>query len=72
MSIIKDILAGIDKNKIHFVIPSRKEAINFAVKMYDENTVIVLLGKGHEAYEIDETGKHFFDERMILNEAFDI
>lgn len=72
LSIIKDILAGIDKNKIHFVIPSRKEAISFAVKMYDENTVIVLLGKGHEAYEIDETGKHFFDERMILNEAFDI
>ena len=70
--IIKDILRGVDKNKIHFIIPSRREAIKCATKMYDENTTIVLLGKGHENYEIDNKGKHFFDERLILEEAFKI
>ncbi len=70
ISIIKDILKGIDKNKTHMIIPNRKDAIIYASKLVNENSVLVLLGKGHEAYEIDKNGKHYFDEREVLNEAF--
>lgn len=71
ISIIKDILKGVDKNKAHIIIPNRKNAILYAVKILKEDYALVLLGKGHELYEIDKNGKHHFDEREILSEAFE-
>ena len=68
--IIKDILKGVEKNKTHYIIPSRREAILYACEMLDENSVLILLGKGHENYEINNLGKHYFNERDILDEAF--
>ena len=70
MEIIKDILVGVDKDKVHLIIPSRKDAILCGVKMLNNDSVLILLGKGHENYEIDKNGKHFFDERLIIEEAF--
>ncbi len=70
LSIIKDILKGVEKNKTHYIIPSRREAILYACEMLDENSVLILLGKGHENYEINNLGKHYFNERDILDEAF--
>lgn len=70
IEIIKDILKGIDKTRIHMVIPNRKDAILYACKILDEASVLILLGKGHELYEIDKNGKHFFDERAVLDEAY--
>lgn len=67
--IIKDILAGVDRQRLHIVIPSRRDAISYGVRILKENDVLVLLGKGHEAYEIDKSGKHYFDERVILSEV---
>ncbi|MBQ7788085.1 MAG: UDP-N-acetylmuramoyl-L-alanyl-D-glutamate--2,6-diaminopimelate ligase [Clostridia bacterium] len=69
--IIKDIVKGIDKTKTHIIIPERKEAIKYAIKILSENKVLLLLGKGHENYEIDNEGKKHFDERIILDEAFE-
>ena len=69
MEIIKDILAGIDREKLHMIIPNRKDAIIYAARTLKDNEVLVLLGKGHETYEIDKSGKHFFDERVILSEV---
>ncbi|MBQ8545781.1 MAG: UDP-N-acetylmuramoyl-L-alanyl-D-glutamate--2,6-diaminopimelate ligase [Clostridia bacterium] len=70
MAIIRDILSGVDKSKMHLIIPSRKQAILYGANMLKEDNVLLLLGKGHENYEIDKNGKHFFDERLILDEAF--
>lgn len=70
MAIIRDILSGVDKNKTHLIIPSRKQAILCGARMLKEDSILLLLGKGHERYEIDKDGKHFFDERLILDEAF--
>lgn len=70
ISIIKDIVKGVDKNRTHMIIPNRKDAIFYATKLVNNNSVLVLLGKGHETYEINKNGKHFFDEREVLNEAF--
>ncbi len=69
--IIKDILNGVEKNKTHYIIPSRREAILYACEMLNEDSVLILLGKGHENYEINKLGKQYFDERAILDEAFE-
>ena len=70
LEIIKDIIIGIDRNKAHIVIPNRKDAILYAVKnLINESTILVLLGKGHEKYQIDATGKHYFDEIEIIKEG---
>ena len=69
LEIIKDILVGVDRQKMHMIIPKRKDAIEYACSILTENDVLILLGKGHENYEIDKSGKHYFDERVILNEV---
>lgn len=67
-SIISDILKGIDKEKPHVCMPSRKEAIAFALELAARGDAVLLCGKGHEKYEIDADGKHPFDEEAIVLE----
>lgn len=70
--IFADILKGINKEKEYTVIENRREAIQRAVLEYArEGDILVLAGKGHEKYEIDADGKHYFDERECLREAFE-
>ena len=66
--IIADILAGVHEDKPHTVIPDRREAIAYALSVAKEGDLVILLGKGHETYEIDRTGKHPFDERKIVRD----
>ena len=66
VSIIKDILSDISEEKNYCIIPKREDAIKYAVKSMKENDILLLLGKGHEEYEIDKRGKHLFDERKIV------
>ena len=72
LEIIKEILLGVDKGKSYTVIENRREAIIKTVKDLLENDVLLLLGKGHEEYEITKEGKHFFSERAVLDEVFSI
>ena len=65
--IINDILAGIEKDN-YTVITDRREAIHSAMDMAEAGDVILLLGKGHEEYEIDNFGKHHFSEYEIVVE----
>lgn len=67
--IIGDILTGVVKGKEHTVIPDRREAIKYAVKTMGKDEILLLLGKGHENYEITKNGKTSFDEREIIAEA---
>lgn len=69
--IIEDILVGVNKFKAtpYVVIENRREAIHYAVKNAQSGDVILLAGKGHETYQILETGKIHFDEREVLAEA---
>ncbi len=69
MKIINDILKGVGNDKQFYVIPNRREAISFLINKQTENQIILLLGKGHEKYEIDNNGKHYFDEREIIINA---
>lgn len=71
VDIINDILKGIDIISDFYVIPNRKDAIKFAIKNLKDEYILLLLGKGHEKYEIDKNGKHDFDEKKIVMEVID-
>lgn len=66
--IISEICCGMGEAP-HVVIPDRAAAIDFAIRTAVRGDIILLAGKGHEAYEIDGAGKHPFDERKIVTDA---
>lgn len=65
--IIDDILKGV-KGDNYKVIENRKEAIGYALEIAKAGDIILLAGKGHETYQILNTGKIHFDEREIVDE----
>ncbi|MBQ6262504.1 MAG: UDP-N-acetylmuramoyl-L-alanyl-D-glutamate--2,6-diaminopimelate ligase [Clostridia bacterium] len=66
--IIKQIMAGVDREKPHAVIRDRRAAIEYCVSEAVPGEVVVLAGKGHEKYEITADGKKPFDEEKIVTE----
>lgn len=67
--IIQDILAGMYQSQTpHIVIEDRTEAIHYAMDHAEKDDVIVLMGKGHETYQIIGTEKRHLDEREIVAE----
>lgn len=66
-SIIDEVVKGIEKNNYE-VIENRKEAIKRAIEIAKAGDVIVIAGKGHETYQILNTGKIHFDEREVVDE----
>ncbi|MBE6047444.1 MAG: UDP-N-acetylmuramoyl-L-alanyl-D-glutamate--2,6-diaminopimelate ligase [Clostridium sp.] len=67
VSIINDVVKGIDKDNYE-VIENRKDAIKRAIELAGEGDVIVIAGKGHEDYQILNTGKIHFDEREVVDD----
>ena len=71
--IIKDILEGTQGASTPVkVIENRVEAIKYAVSIALPGDIIVLAGKGHETYQILNTGTIHLDEREIVCEALDL
>ncbi len=69
-AIINDILEGIKGIPTPVkVIENRIEAIKFAVSNARKDDIIVLAGKGHETYQILNTGTIHLDEREVVKEA---
>lgn len=67
--IIRDIVAGAEGAGCEFItITDRTEAIKYALNHALPGDVILLAGKGHEEYEIDQNGKHEYSERKIVIE----
>ncbi len=67
--IIRDIVAGAENAGCQFItITDRTEAIKYALDHAQPGDVILLAGKGHEEYEIDQNGKHEYSERKIVLE----
>lgn len=62
--IIKEIINGIDKSKQKNVlcIPNRSLAIKKAVELSNENSIIAILGKGHENYYSVNGKTLYFDD----------
>lgn len=66
LQIIGEILKGVDRERSHIVIESRREAIIYAVKNAHAGDVVLLCGKGHEDYEINAAGRFPFSETEIV------
>lgn len=64
--IIKDILKGIGERKNYKIIVDRKDAIKQTIQNAENDDIIILAGKGHEQYEINQKGRTPFSEKQIV------
>jgi UDP-N-acetylmuramoyl-L-alanyl-D-glutamate--2,6-diaminopimelate ligase len=72
MKIIADIQVGIPKDYKNVVCQAdRRKAIALALDMADKDDLVLLLGKGHERYQIVGARKVPMDERTIVKEYFE-
>ena len=64
-TIIDDIMEGFDDPKAITRITNRKKAIEQAIIEGNDNTLILIAGKGHETYQEVAGKRHDFDDRAI-------
>lgn len=72
--IIEEMFQGvkiIDKKKV-LAISDRSQAIKTAMMMAQPGDVILVAGKGHETYQEIKGVKHYFDDREVIKETFEI
>jgi UDP-N-acetylmuramoyl-L-alanyl-D-glutamate--2,6-diaminopimelate ligase len=62
--ILTDTSKGFQKEG-HAIIEDREQAIHFAISNAEEGDVIVIAGKGHEAYQEINGTRYDFDDRII-------
>lgn len=67
--IMRDVLSDLGGKTNYTVIYDRAAAIYAAVGTLKKDDVLLLIGKGHEQYEIDAAGRHPFSEREIVRAA---
>ena len=66
--IMEDIIKGISNKENLIVDINRKSAIKKAIELYDEKSVILILGKGDEEYQIIYDQKMpFSDKKTVLD-----
>ena len=64
--IIKDIICKLD-NKNYKIVINRKKAIKKSIQMLSKGDILLLLGKGHENYQIIKNKViHFSDKETVL------
>jgi UDP-N-acetylmuramoyl-L-alanyl-D-glutamate--2,6-diaminopimelate ligase len=69
--IIKEILAGIPQGTDVLVEPDRRTAIRQALSLARANDIVLVAGKGHEAFQ-EVAGRILpFDDRLVVKEEFD-
>ena len=69
--IINDILKGFNNDNNRKVISDREKAIEYAILTANAGDIVALCGKGHEKYNITNSGYHEFDERKIIAQALE-
>ena len=65
LNILNDMLNGL-KNENYEIVVDREKAINKGVQKLSKNDILMVLGKGHEDYQIIGTKKIFFDDLDIV------
>lgn len=68
--IIHDILLGMKNRTKRSVIVNRQRAIEHAITEAKEGDIILLVGKGHETYELVGEERRPFDEKEIVQNAY--
>ena len=66
MFIAKEILSGVDLNKKVEIILDRKKAIKKGLESLRGNSVLLVLGKGHEKVQELESGSVEFNDSEIV------
>ena len=70
--IVKEIENGIKEVTNNYeVIVDRTDAIKRAIEMANSDDIVMLIGKGHENYQIIGHEKYHYDEREIVKEIID-
>ena len=68
-AIVREVAAGTVNAKVPVVkITDRTAAIEFALNEAETDDIVLLAGKGHETYQILNTGKIHYDEREIVRD----
>lgn len=66
LAIIEQILPGMEgEESRYYVKPDREEAIKFALHLARPGDAVLIVGKGHEDYQIVGTEKRHFDDREV-------
>lgn len=70
IDIAQDIINGISTETRHKVVQelNRKKAIELAYQFSDNGSIVALLGKGPDEYQIIGTTKNYFSEREIVEQ----
>ena len=63
--IICDMLTEVCKDN-YKVIKNRKKAIKKCIQMLKENDILLVLGKGHEEYQIVKNKRKYFSDRKTV------
>lgn len=64
--IVDEIAHGISNSSNVIQLVNREEAIAYALNKADEHDVILIAGKGHEAYQQIGTIKHTFSDQDVV------
>ncbi len=67
--ILSDILMGFETEN-YTVIPSRSNAIRYALDIAEEKDIVLIAGKGHEEYQIIKNVEYQFSDRQCVNDYF--
>lgn len=69
MNIIRQVEVGVQETDCEYVvIESRRDAIEYAINNAKKDDIIILVGKGHENYQILKDKTIHFDEKEIIYE----
>lgn len=63
--ILNDMTYSLDKNNYE-IESNREKAIKKGIQLLDNNDILMLLGKGHEKYQIIDGVKYQFDDKEIV------
>ena len=63
--IIQDIVQKLDKKNYEIEV-NREKAIIRGIQLLKENDILMVLGKGHENYQIIGKDKIFFDDKKVV------
>ena len=66
--IAKDILEGVNLNKDVEVVLNRKEAIRKGIENLKNDSVLLILGKGHEKIQEFENNTIKFSDQQVVKE----
>ena len=67
MDILDDMVRNLDKNNYE-IIENRKKAIIKGIQSLEKNDILLVLGKGHENYQLIKNVKYHFDDKEIVLE----